>query len=437
MFGKSLAHIEKIKSVNPINGADNIERVTVLDWNLISKKGDFKEGDLAVYVEIGSILPDGLSPEDKAAYDELDKIRSVHKSRENAIKKAKDNGTEIPVFDDDLEPLDEVERKIAEIQKRSKYPAFEGLRSRNFKVKTLVLNKFDVISQGILFNPAELGIDPSDVKVGADFTEFLGITEVMEDAEEAGVSGNEKSGPLFQFIDRKLMRYSWYRKWKKDHKDRGDWLPFFPPKSDEVNAQVIYSDMYEKNKDKEFVATEKLEGQSIAICSKYVTVFPFIKRKKIFVASRSRNLPIKGCNDMQFWKTVKNLGIDKKLMNVPGEWFIRGEHLGPKIQKNIYKLPSYDIRFYDVFPFNKETKKFDTKLNYEETVKFCNDNGFDYVPVIDEHFKLPSDVQEMLKISNGKTVFGNNLKHAREGLVLRARDDFSISFKAKSPEYSL
>ena len=39
MYGKSLAHVERIKEVHSIEGADNIERVTVLDWNLVAKKG--------------------------------------------------------------------------------------------------------------------------------------------------------------------------------------------------------------------------------------------------------------------------------------------------------------------------------------------------------------------------------------------------------------
>ena len=59
------------------------------------------------------------------------------------------------------------------------------------------------------------------------------------------------------------------------------------------------------------------------------------------------------------------------------------------------------------------------------------------MPVIDDNFRLPADVQDMLRISTGKTVFGNRPEQLREGLVLRLRDDYSVSFKAKSPDYSL
>jgi len=435
MYGKSLAHIEKIKSVHPIEGADNIERVTVLDWNLVAKKGEFQVGDLALYVEIGSILPDGLGDIDRTCVKQLESVLSEHRKRENAIKKAMDSGKEPPVFPDDIMPREAVEKEMAEIQARSKYPYFEFLRPRKFKIKTLNLNKFNVISQGILFKTDVVGIDPAEVKVGADFTERFGITEEIEDAEEAGLTAKPMWGP-FKFIDKKLMRYAWYRNWKKARAEKAEWFAWFPGKSDEENAQKLYSDMLERYGDRTWVATEKLEGQSIAICSKYVKGL-FGKKKKIYVCSRTRNLPWRGCSQMQFWKTVKRLGLDEKIKAIPGEWFCRGEHVGPGIQKNIYCLPDTLIRFYDFYPFDEEAGQFKTRLNFKESVEFSERYGLPMVPVIDDNFKLPTDVQDMLRISTGKTVFGNNPKQAREGLVLRVKDDYSVSFKAKSPEYHL
>lgn len=54
---RKLASIQRIKELNPIEGADAIERATVLGWQLVVKKGDFKVGDLVVYCEIDSLLP--------------------------------------------------------------------------------------------------------------------------------------------------------------------------------------------------------------------------------------------------------------------------------------------------------------------------------------------------------------------------------------------
>jgi hypothetical protein len=54
---RALAHIERINKIRPIVGADNIDYATVLGWNFIVKKDEFKIGDLCVYFEIDSLLP--------------------------------------------------------------------------------------------------------------------------------------------------------------------------------------------------------------------------------------------------------------------------------------------------------------------------------------------------------------------------------------------
>jgi RNA ligase (TIGR02306 family) len=63
MYGKSMAHIEQIVKVYPIEGADSVEMAQVLDWHVVVRKGQFKVGDLAVYVEMDSIFPDNLPEE--------------------------------------------------------------------------------------------------------------------------------------------------------------------------------------------------------------------------------------------------------------------------------------------------------------------------------------------------------------------------------------
>lgn len=54
---RKLASIQRIKSLEPIEGADAIEKATVLGWQLVVKKGEYQVGDLVIYCEIDSILP--------------------------------------------------------------------------------------------------------------------------------------------------------------------------------------------------------------------------------------------------------------------------------------------------------------------------------------------------------------------------------------------
>jgi len=55
---RKLASIQLITNLEPIEGADWIEKATILGWQLVVKKGDFKINDKVVYCEIDSILPD-------------------------------------------------------------------------------------------------------------------------------------------------------------------------------------------------------------------------------------------------------------------------------------------------------------------------------------------------------------------------------------------
>jgi len=54
-----LCHTEKITAIEPIQGADAIEVASVLGWKIvIAKKDNFKVGDMIVYIEIDSVVPE-------------------------------------------------------------------------------------------------------------------------------------------------------------------------------------------------------------------------------------------------------------------------------------------------------------------------------------------------------------------------------------------
>ncbi len=55
---RKLASIQKVLAIDPIEGADAIVRATVLGWQLVVKKDEFRVGDLVIYCEIDSLMPD-------------------------------------------------------------------------------------------------------------------------------------------------------------------------------------------------------------------------------------------------------------------------------------------------------------------------------------------------------------------------------------------
>lgn len=112
---RKLATVAKILEVEPIQNADNIVKVTVRGWELVAKKGEFQVGDLCVYLEIDSLVPE-------------------------------DN------------------------------PVFSFMKPRNFRVRTIKLR--GVLSQGLAL-PLEYfpEIDKDSVKEDDDVTELLKVVK--------------------------------------------------------------------------------------------------------------------------------------------------------------------------------------------------------------------------------------------------------------------
>jgi RNA ligase (TIGR02306 family) len=121
-MGRKLASIQTILKLEPIEGADQIERATILGWHLVVRKGDFQVGDNCIYFETDSFLP--IRPE----FEFL---------RKSCLRKLED-GTE------------------------------------GFRIKIIRLKK--QISQGLAFPSSLIKVeDFAKLMVGDDVTELLGV----------------------------------------------------------------------------------------------------------------------------------------------------------------------------------------------------------------------------------------------------------------------
>lgn len=54
---RKLVSIQKVVSVEPIEGSDFIEKIKILGWQCVSKKGTFNAGDMCMYAEVDTMLP--------------------------------------------------------------------------------------------------------------------------------------------------------------------------------------------------------------------------------------------------------------------------------------------------------------------------------------------------------------------------------------------
>lgn len=196
---RKLASVQRILEISPIPDADRIETAKVLGWQVvIAKDYNLRAGDLVVYFEIDSILPDK--------------------------------------------------------------PEFEFMRDRKFRIKTIKLKK--QISQGLVMPLSILpknkvwaeGDDVTSVLNVKKYDPEGDLEKRLLD-ESKQRSKNKLSKFLLQFAwYRKIILWMFPKK-------RKGGFPSFITKTDEDRIQ-LFPNIIQENKGKKFIVTEKLDGQS-------------------------------------------------------------------------------------------------------------------------------------------------------------------------------
>ena len=162
---RKLATIQKITSLMPIYGADFIEQATILGWKVVVKKGEFQVGELCVYCEIDSLLPE--RPEFEFLKNDKFRIRTKN------LKGVISQGICFPLT---ILKHDDWDFGIMKIP-ADKEP-----------IHCIKNNKTDLLCGGI------------DLIEGTDVTEILGITK-YEAPIPAELAGDAKGGfPSFMII---------------------------------------------------------------------------------------------------------------------------------------------------------------------------------------------------------------------------------------------
>jgi len=400
---RKLATIAKILDIQPIVGADNIEKVFVRGWQCVAKKGEFKVGDLCVYIEVDSIMPDGLSEEKKLAWKALNKQMSKVATEEDRMI---------------------LREAMNEIIKENLIPEFEFLRDKKFHIKTRRI--LGEISQGICFPTYILPVGlevmacKDELPEGYDLTSILDITQYI--APDPAVMGGDAKGEL-QAVGILV--------------------------SDEERLENLNS-KYEEMRKFRYFKTEKLDGTSFTA---------YLKNGEFGVCGRHTNykqpdddIPFDKMN--VYWKAALKIDLEAKMRSLTfgnidasftgmPNFALQGELIGEGIQSNIYKLKGQEIRFYNAFLIDQqEYVSFNIFL---EAMKVL---GLQTVPILDVHYELPERALDLLEEAD-VTYSVLNPKQLIEGLVYVAKDEMSIetritrssfkrlSFKAKSRTFDM
>ena len=380
---RALAHVERIVAINPIPNYDRVELATVLGWDVIVGKGSHKVGDLVVFLEVDSQLPN-----DKPLHAE-----------------------------------------------------FEPLEKRKNRVRALKM--CGVISQGFI---APLDVLDSKTKIveGLDVTKQLGIVHLERSKENQKPLARdmrsvvERLSKRHWFLKRTkwLIKYDWFVSFAYKTfvpKPTQKRFPHFIVKTDETRLQalpVLFNQALEK--DLTFSVTEKLHGTSTTFA---LQGKPKNKKKHFYVTSRNvvqLNKNQKSYYEENvYWEQALKYNVENVLnglyhyLGANDHVVLQGETIGPKLLGNTYNLTERDFYAFNLIVDGR-------KLPSEEAVKILEPYDIKHVPILDSNFKLKPSIAENLELATGKSVL--EPKALREGFVVR-NNEHNISFKLISPEW--
>ena len=387
---RELCYVVNIDRIEPIIGSDNCEAAVVGGWRVMTRKGTFQAGDKAVYFEIDSKVPE----------------------------------TE----------------------------TFAFLAPKHYKVKTQKYTfggKGLMISQGLLMSFEDFGWDINAYEVGDFLTETLGVKYfVVEDNKrKASIDKYKRMAQRHAklFKTNKLVQWLYAKTWgkkllflflgnKKDKK--AAFWPSWVVKTDEERVQNL-PQLFPPD-DTEWFVTEKVDGTSTTftmkrlkrnkyefyVCSRNVCFDKPEKEEKLFYETNVYTKMAIKYNAEEVLKNILEAHSEFEFVTIQGETY------GKSVQQRDYHMENVDFKAFNlIFGYKDGTTK---RLNPREMTEILtNTYNIPCVPILDEHFKLPNSIDEMIAYADGDSVIDGDY---REGVVLRTADGVN-SFKAVSNYY--
>lgn len=341
---RKLASIKTIADIRSIDGADKICTYHVGGWTIVDSINKYKINELVIMIEIDSWVPNHIAP--------------------FLTKEGK-------------EPKE--------------YKGIKGEKIRSIKLR-------GQISQGLLL-PLSVLPNPSELSIGTDVTELLGI-EKYEPPIPATIVGDARS-------------FSW---------------PI--SKTDEIRVQL----------DDEYKFIETLTGRPYYISLKLdgtSSTFLIDPKDETFHVC-GRNYSYKKSDDHSFWKIADRYNIEQGLRSVfdngNNRIAIQGEIVGPGIQKN-----PLGLNIPDLYVFNVVDITTNTRFSLDMSRLIVEQLGLKFVPVLEIGSSFSYTVTDLLEKAQGKYIDhfpSAKSSQEREGIVIRDIGG-TISFKAINNQFLL
>ena len=284
---RKLVSIQRIHRIDPIAKADAIECVTIHGWELVAKKGEFAVGDLCVYFEIDSFLPEDHR------YEFLKDLKN-HQGR------------------------------------------------KGYRIKTIKLR--GQISQGLAL---PLSMFP-EITNPVEFDEVTDLLNVIKYDNSVAQSDNKpglKAGPTAGKFPHFIPKTDQER-----IQNLSDWFTRYADVEWEETLKLDGSSctMYKITKSPSIWSRIKsffgapLIDYHFGVCSRNLE----IKRSDNYVRTFTNSDKESTYQSSDFWRVAHLYNVEKHL---PVGYAIQGELIGPRIQANHEQVDSLDFYIFDVY----------------------------------------------------------------------------------------
>lgn len=413
---RELAYLVQIDDIKPITGADNVECAEVGGWTVMVRKGAFQAGDIGIYFEVDSRLP----------------------------------------------------------QKE----AFEFMAAKNYRVKIQRYtfggkNKEGFYSQGLLMHPDDFGWTVGSIFVEDtnnnkhyldDETKFLttqlGVTYASA-ADNERKSGGVDKYKLMASRNSKLFKKP-FIKWLYQYKLGKQllFLLFGKQTNKYVNAKkfpvgkfegVTITDVERCENipnllmDKTpLIKTYKCDGSSTTFIlerkprGKYEF---YVCSRKVRMLSPEQATYFKEADTNYYWEAAEKYGIEMKMRKYledhPHLSFVcwQGELVHPKIQGNPHKVTEPHIFFFHMI-----TSDSHGKMDIREAKQVWDYFNLESVPIVCDMYTLPNNMEEFKRSAEAfypPEVCEGNTNCPAEGFVYYDTTEPNRYFKNVARSYWL
>ena len=416
---RELAYLVKVDEILPMD-ADRLECARIGGWNCVVGKGEFKAGDVGVYFEIDSKLPE------VAPFNEMEFLKSKHyRIKTQKIRGVYSQGLLMPIS------------------------AF------GWKVSSLVSLNGDW--SPIPTGNVEIGNEWHKVDDESRFlTALLGVTYAVTEDNVRKSGKLNKNGKFLSAmahhphfaksrVGRWLAKKEWGRKliafllYSKKKQTGTDWPVGRFPGVSKTDQERVENMTWVLNDKTPYIRTQKCDGSS----GTFILERKRRNKYEFYVCSRNVRMlkPEQNCfygDKNYYWDAAIKYDIEKKMHDYLDKnkdvdfvcW--QGEICAPGIQANPQSLK--DLHFYCFHMTDSKTGRFDIR----DAAKIWRSYDMEVVPIDEELYVLPNDIEEFKLTADGyydPSVCEGNAKCAREGYVYYKSTDPTFSFKNVSRKY--